>query len=347
MNTAPTYVGIVVTKAWVCVAVLPSGHSHKLAYNYSVASKLVALLKDLNPTAVLLNATHGRAVRLVVALALSSLPVVVPNRCRLRRFIQSHLYSPKTDALRAEVLAAFGAAKTPTAGTLTLSEAQTLNELSDRRTYVEGALDTRRDWLVEVNGAERRHTINHIRLLERELNDIDKRMRQALRRSSINQSPEGEEHKLFGMVRRWPSNSTVARCSMYLVLVLGVVLLILSAVIYDPPTTTEKNATDDSIPNANQVSGNTTVIRWDILVASIGGIIVGGTFAFGLERNVMGRKEAIVAGILIGGFGLFWIVTATFPALQNESFLKWTNSYLAAGGALGGTGFGFVLSRLF
>ena len=89
MEQESTYVGIDVAKARVDVAVRPTEHRWTITYDEAGVQELVSHLKTLEPALVLLEATSGLELPIVVALATAALPVVVVNPRQVRDFAKA------------------------------------------------------------------------------------------------------------------------------------------------------------------------------------------------------------------------------------------------------------------
>ena len=96
MEQESTYVGIDVAKAQVDVAVRPTGQTWTITYDDAGVQELVSQLKTLEPALVLLEATGGLELPMVVALATAALPVVVviPVRFETSRRPPGHWRRP-------------------------------------------------------------------------------------------------------------------------------------------------------------------------------------------------------------------------------------------------------------
>ena len=86
MGQAGIYVGIDVAKAKVDVAVRPTGERWEVPRDAAGIPQLVAELKTLGPSLVLLEAMGGLELPLVAARAAAALPVVVVNPRQVRDF---------------------------------------------------------------------------------------------------------------------------------------------------------------------------------------------------------------------------------------------------------------------
>ena len=107
------FAGIDVSKAQLDVAVRPTGKRWVLPYDETGIEGLIPQIVDLEPALVLLEATGGLELPLVVALAAAALPVVVVNPRQVRDFAKATGTLAKTDALDAGVLAHFADAVRP------------------------------------------------------------------------------------------------------------------------------------------------------------------------------------------------------------------------------------------
>jgi transposase len=107
MQTAAVVVGIDVAKAYLDVAVRPSGEPLRVPYDTTGITALIARLSQLRPTRIVLEATGGLERSLVRALVEAALPVIVVNPRQVRDFAKATGRLAKTDALDAQVLAHF------------------------------------------------------------------------------------------------------------------------------------------------------------------------------------------------------------------------------------------------
>ena len=139
---------------------------------------------DLGPALVLLEATGGLELPLVVALAAATLPVVVNPR-QVRDFARATGTLAKTDTLDAGVLAHFADVVRPDVRPLKDAETQVLNSLTARRRQVMTMLVSEKNRLGTAIGAVSPRIEAHIAWLEQELSDLDKGLRQTLRRSQV------------------------------------------------------------------------------------------------------------------------------------------------------------------
>ena len=185
MEGEARFVGIDVSKAQVDVAVRPMGKRWTLPYDQTGIEGLIPQIVGLEPALVLLEATGGLELPLVAALAAAALPVVVVNPRQVRDFAKATGTLAKTDTLDAGVLAHFADAVRPEVRPLKDAETQVLNSLTARRHQVMTMLVSEKNRLGTAIGAVSPRIEAHIAWLEQELSDLDKGLRQTLRRSPV------------------------------------------------------------------------------------------------------------------------------------------------------------------
>jgi transposase len=183
----PITVGIDVSKATLVVAVHPTGEQWVTETTPVAVEALVARLRTLRPTLIVVEATGGYERALTAQCATAQLPIAVVNPRQVRAFAQALGRTAKTDDIDAQLLAAFGARIQPAARALADAETQAL-----------AALVVRRRQLIEMVGMERRRLEqapptgkitrdlrNHIRWLERRIDDVDDEIGTAIQASPL------------------------------------------------------------------------------------------------------------------------------------------------------------------
>ena len=186
MEQEATYVGIDVAKARVDVAVRGTDGRWEAPNDDSGICQLVSQLKALGPAMVLLEASGGLELPLVAALAAEAVPVVVVNPRQVRDFAKATGKLAKTDTLDAAVLAHFAEVVRPPVRPLRDAETQILNSLVARRHQVMTMLVSEKNRLSSaVTAAVCPRIEAHIAWLERELDDLNKSLRQTLRQSPV------------------------------------------------------------------------------------------------------------------------------------------------------------------
>ena len=179
------YVGIDVSKARVDLSVRPGGDRLEVSNDEAGITALVAQMQQLNPTALVLEASGGLELPLVAALAAASLPVVVVNPRQVRDFAKATGRLAKTDSLDAAVLAHFAEAVRPPLRPLRDADTQVLNSLVARRQQVMTMLVAERNRLSSAAMAVRPRIETHIDWLKQELDDLDQGLRQTLLQSPV------------------------------------------------------------------------------------------------------------------------------------------------------------------
>jgi len=183
-------VGIDVSKDRLDVAVDPDGEAFVVERNGTGLQQLVARLKQLAPTIVVLEATGGFETVAAAAVGGAGLPIAIVNPAQVRAFAKALGRRAKTDPIDAAVIARFAAATRPEP-----------RPLPDEATQLLSDLVTRRRQIVEMIGAERqrekRAASRHlkksiarlIKALEKELVSVDTDIDDAVRSSPAWRSP--------------------------------------------------------------------------------------------------------------------------------------------------------------
>lgn len=129
----PINVGVDVSKSFLDICTLPGGRLFQVANSESGVAKAVARLVPLKPERLVIEATGRMERRFVVACVKASLPVVVINPLRLRRFATALGVMAKTDALDATVIARFGEIIKPDIRPINSKNAEQIRDLLTRR----------------------------------------------------------------------------------------------------------------------------------------------------------------------------------------------------------------------
>jgi transposase len=180
-----SFVGLDVAKAYVDVAVRPSGEQWRVTNDEAGLAELVLRLRALGPALIVAEATGGFERAAIAALAAVGLPVVVANPRQVRDFARATGQLAKTDQLDAGILALFAERVRPAPRPLPDAAAQLLD-----------ALLTRRRQLLEMRVAEQnrlgfaprplhRGIRQHIRWLERQLDDVTTELAAQIEQSPV------------------------------------------------------------------------------------------------------------------------------------------------------------------
>ena len=186
MTTAPCFIGIDVSKAELDVAARPSGETWRSANEVGALPALVARVRALAPTLVILEATGGFEHATVAALAAAGLPVVVANPRQVRDFGKATGQLAKTDRIDAALLALFGERLRPEPRPLKDAAAEALDALLARRRQLLEMLTAERNRLGFARAVAVRTSLqHHIRWLERQLADVDGDLEDAIEASPV------------------------------------------------------------------------------------------------------------------------------------------------------------------
>lgn len=181
------FVGIDVAKAWVDVAVRPTGQQYRVRTDEAAAlARLVEDLHALAPTVIVVEASGGYEHPVVGACAAAGLPIVVVNPRQVRDFAKALNRLAKTDALDAEVLALFGERVQPPRRPLRDAETQALGELLLRRRQLIDMLVAERHRRAPATARRVIESLDeHIRWLESRIREVDKDLKAAVQASPV------------------------------------------------------------------------------------------------------------------------------------------------------------------
>ncbi len=171
---APTFVGIDVAKTELVIRIRPSGDRWTVVNDGAGVQALVKRLDRHAPALVVLEATGGYERAAIAALAAARLPLVVANPRQVRDFARATGQLAKTDRIDADILALFAERVRPEPRALPDEAANALDALLTRRRQVLGMLVAERNRLEHALPAVRRGITQHIRWLERQLQEVDR-----------------------------------------------------------------------------------------------------------------------------------------------------------------------------
>jgi transposase len=184
---APMSVGIDVSKTTLVIAVRPTAERWTSDTTPAAVERLVARVRELGPTVVVVEATGGYERAVVAAGAAAGLPIAVVNPRQVRAFAQALGRTAKTDDIDADVLAEFGARVQPEPRALADAETQALAALVIRRRQLVEMIGMERSRLEQAppTGKITRDLRNHIRWLERRVEDVDEEIGTAIQASPV------------------------------------------------------------------------------------------------------------------------------------------------------------------
>jgi transposase len=167
-------VGVDVSKDRLDVHVRPSGEAFVVARDGKGLEELVERLRALAPRLIALEATGGFETIVAAAVAGAGLPLVVVNPAQVRHFAQAVGKRAKTDPIDAAVIAHFVEAVKPELRALPDEAQRLLAELvGRRRQIIEMLVAERHREKRAANVRVRKSLVRHIKVLEKELPEID------------------------------------------------------------------------------------------------------------------------------------------------------------------------------
>jgi transposase len=185
MIPMPVFVGLDVAKATLDVALRPSGEQWSVSNDEAGVAALVDRLRPLPPTLVVCEATGGFERAAIAMLAAAGLPVVVANPRQIRDFARATGQLAKTDQIDAAILALFAERVRPTPRPLPDEAAQLLDALLTRRRQLLEMLVAEKNRLSFAPRPLHRGIQQHIRWLERQLDDVTKNLADQIEQSPV------------------------------------------------------------------------------------------------------------------------------------------------------------------
>lgn len=177
------YIGIDVAKDHLDVAVRPAGESFRLTNDDVGITELVRRVRARAPKGVVLEATGGYETPVVCALAVAKIPVAVVNPRQVRDFAKSLGRLAKTDSIDAAVLAHFAEAVKPEPRGVPDEQAARLQTLVARRRQLIEMQSAEKNRLARCAPEVRSRIEAHIGWLQQEIDDVDRDLGDAIRRS--------------------------------------------------------------------------------------------------------------------------------------------------------------------
>lgn len=179
------FVGIDVAKGESVVAITPQDERFTVAHEPAALADLAQRLHALQPERIVLEATGGYEAVVVSVLAAVQLRVVVVNPRQVRDFARSTGQLAKTDAIDAQLLAAFAKAIELEVRPLPDEAAKELQAVVTRRRQLVEMLTSERNRLFLAAHPVRPSILEVIRVLERQLKDLDEDLGKRLRKSPV------------------------------------------------------------------------------------------------------------------------------------------------------------------
>ena len=177
-------VGIDVSKNTLDIAVHETGETWSSPNDSHGCATVVAKLKLLKATSIVLEATGGFETLVTATLSAADLPVIVVNPRQVRDFAKATGQLAKTDRIDCRVLAHFAAAIDPPVRPVKSAETQHLEALLARRRQIVEMLVAEKNRLANHRDRAVVKDLNaHIAWLERRLKSSDDELQRVLKAS--------------------------------------------------------------------------------------------------------------------------------------------------------------------
>ena len=168
-----TFVGIDVSRDRLDVHVRPGGEAFAVSRDGKGVEELLDRLRAVAPMLIAVEATGGFETIVAAAIGGAQLPLVVVNPAQVRHFAQAVGKRAKTDPIDAEMIARFAEAVKPAPRPVPDETARLLGELVARRRQIVEMLVAERQRETRVGNVRVRKSLaRHIKVLERELQDL-------------------------------------------------------------------------------------------------------------------------------------------------------------------------------
>ena len=179
------FVGLDIAKDHIDVSVLPGNDCWRVNQNDEGVAQLVARVVGLTPALVVVESTGGYETAAVTALAVAHVPVAVVNPRQVRDFAKAIGRLAKTDAIDASVLALFAERVRPDVRPLPDDAHQELVALVTRRRQLLDMLTAERNRLARAPRSVRASIQQHVRWLERRIQDADANLTTTIQQSPL------------------------------------------------------------------------------------------------------------------------------------------------------------------
>jgi len=177
------WIGIDVAKDHLDVHVRPTGLAFRVANDEAGITDLVGRLRELPPTALVLEATGGYEIPVVAALAAAGFAPAVVNPRQARRFAEGVGHLAKTDPIDAAALAHFAEAVRPEPRPVPDAAARALGDLLARRRQLVQMRVSEQHRLPTAAGPVRQSIRRHLDYLNRPIGAIEADLTEAVRSS--------------------------------------------------------------------------------------------------------------------------------------------------------------------
>jgi len=178
MAQAKVYVGVDVSKAWLDMAIEPSGKMMRVENKAKGSRELIGSLQGLDLERIVVEATGGYESLLIEALVGAGLPVSLVHPARVRKFAQGMNWLAKTDKIDARLLARFGEKAEPRLLEMPTEQEKQLSALVKRRKQVLEMMVAEKNRLETAELRIRRYIESNLEALRGQMDELEKAIRQ-------------------------------------------------------------------------------------------------------------------------------------------------------------------------
>jgi len=179
------YVGIDVSKDSLDVIALPSKEKWRYANDEVGIGKLVARLKKLSTSLIVMEPTGGLEAMVAAALAAEGINVAIVNARQIRDYARATGKLAKTDKLDALVMAEFASVIKPQPRQLRDEESEEIKATVSRRRQLLGMLTAEKNRMAIARKNLKPNILAHIEWLKKEIADLDRDLRRRIEGSPI------------------------------------------------------------------------------------------------------------------------------------------------------------------
>jgi len=179
------YVGIDVSKDSLDVIALPSKEKWRYANDEVGIGKLVARLKKLSTSLIVMEPTGGLEAMVAAALAAEGINVAIVNARQIRDYARATGKLAKTDKLDALVMAEFASVIKPQPRQLRDEESEEIKATVSRRRQLLEMLTAEKNRMAIARKNLKPNILAHIEWLKKEIADLDRDLRRRIEGSPI------------------------------------------------------------------------------------------------------------------------------------------------------------------
>jgi transposase len=180
-----TYAGIDVSKDYLDVVILPTGEYSRYDNDEKGIEQLVTRLKEVSVKGIVMEPSGGYETAVGLALWADDLPISIVNARQVRDYGKAVGKLAKTDRIDAAIMAEFAERIKPPVRPLRDEDALDLKALMKRRAQLKDMITAELNRKKMAPKAIKPNIQAHIDYMKKELDDLDKELRQRIEASPI------------------------------------------------------------------------------------------------------------------------------------------------------------------